>query len=1028
MPRLLRAIICIVVLSVSGKALALDPARTINQFKHTAWTVDDGAPGRIQAIVQTKDGFLLLGTATGLYRFDGFSFEKIPSFQGKPARSDSVWALMVARNGDVWVGHLWGGVSIYRNGRLEDAKDTALVGRVRAIVQDAAGVVWVAADGKDFASVQRFAGGKWESINAAWGVPKEHLNDIVATRNGDLWFCLPHRLMYLPRGGHHLQLIKNVPISDAVITESRDGRIWLFDTLGIRELPARLETEILSNSPPDATGGVALHKLIFDRDGALWGVDMLNGVEHVRTPRSSPGGEQLADGATENFHQTDGLTSERAFSIFEDREGNIWAGTIRGLDRFRTAPIVKELTLSAIPINASASITSSRSGTIYGITYDKNGGQIFEVAPKRPITFVGSFAPPASALCPARDGGVWFTSGSPTALVHVEDSRISRIPFPPEAASFDGAQCAEDGYGHVWISFYRSGIGYNLFRYGGGRWENFNRDPRLAVMTPWPMQTDSHGRLLVYYSQTFLARIDNNATKPIWYQKDIAISFIHVIYSGARYILLGGESGLARYDGKKFQTLSSTRFPFLAHVNGIAQTARGETWLVGAAGIVRLSTQELEAAFEHPELGLNPRIFNSHDGLVGVTEDSRYNHIAIGADGRLWFITADGFFWINPRTLYPNRLAPPVKIRSLSAGNVIYPASGKVELPKGTSDVNISYAAVSLSLPQRIHYRYRLDGIDADWVDPGSRRDAIYTNLGAGTYRFHVIASNNDGVWNMEGATLLFVIPPTFLQSNLFVVLCMLAGSVFLWLLYSLRLRQVTASIRTRMQDRLAERERIARDLHDTLLQGIDGLILRFQSIANRMQSDDPLRSVMDETLERADDVLSESRDSMRNLRHAHSGLDISDAFAAAGESGAFRSTAKFRIVREGMPRKLHPIVRDEVIRIGNEAISNAFRHARAANIEVATIYFRNRLVVTVTDDGAGIPPDLLEHGRVGHFGLTGMRERAGRIGAELSVASRVGAGTTMTLTVSASVAYADALGLRSLFWWPGPFLLNRHS
>jgi len=240
-----------------------------------------------------------------------------------------------------------------------------------------------------------------------------------------------------------------------------------------------------------------------------------------------------------------------------------------------------------------------------------------------------------------------------------------------------------------------------------------------------------------------------------------------------------------------------------------------------------------------------------------------------------------------------------------------------------------------------------------------------------------------------------------------------LAGAVLLWLLYVLRLQQVTAGIRSRMEERVSERERIARELHDTLLQGIDGLILRFQSIANRLRPDEPIRTLMDEALERADDVLSESRDSMKNLRPSQSPLDIFGCLCGNGRRESLGSAGKFSCRFGGNGAKTPPIVRDEVARIGNEAIANAIKHSRAENIEVSVVYLRNRIVVTVTDDGASISEDVLKHGRHGHFGLTGMRERAERIKANLSVSSGVGAGTTVTLIVPAAIAYCDIRGIK---------------
>jgi len=313
-----------------------------------------------------------------------------------------------------------------------------------------------------------------------------------------------------------------------------------------------------------------------------------------------------------------------------------------------------------------------------------------------------------------------------------------------------------------------------------------------------------------------------------------------------------------------------------------------------------------------------------------------------------------------------------------------------------------------------VRFRYKLEGDDPGWVDPGGRRQAFYTNLAPGEYRFRVIAANNDGVWNSTGATLAFSIPPTFLQTNWFMLLCVLAGAAALWLLYSLRLRQMTARLRGRLEERLAERERIARELHDTLLQGFQGLMLRFQAVAERIPPDHPARRFMEEALNRGDDVLIEGRDRVRNLRVGRDG-DLTQAFARVAAEAARDPTVQFRIVEEGTPVDLHPVVHDEVVKIVTEAILNAFTHSKAKSIDVGIVYQARRFSLKVRDDGVGIDADLLNSGREGHFGFTGMRERTQKISGELTVLSRPGAGTEIDLTIPASVAFRKE---RKRFSW----------
>jgi signal transduction histidine kinase len=377
---------------------------------------------------------------------------------------------------------------------------------------------------------------------------------------------------------------------------------------------------------------------------------------------------------------------------------------------------------------------------------------------------------------------------------------------------------------------------------------------------------------------------------------------------------------------------------------------------------------------------------------------------ALGGDGRIWFVTVAGMVWIDPAHLTRNRLPPPVAINRLSTPDVAYRDPTEVALPEGTSRVEIGYTALSLSVPERVRFRYRLEGVDENWVDPGTHREASYANLGPGHYRFQVIASNNDGVWNREGAAIEFHIPPTFLQSTWFSLLCGVAALLLLWAVYSFRTRQLTARVRDRLGAQMAERERIARELHDTLLQGFQGLVLRFQAVANRMSPDGPLRTSLDQSLEQAEAVLTEGRRRVSDLRFADEDEDLAEAIIrVAAKPGA---GPVMPVTVEGKVRALRPIVREELLRIAEEAIRNARQHSGATRIEVALVYGR-QLQLGVRDDGSGIPAHVIEmQHRPGHFGLAGMRERAERAGGKLTLASRPREGTEVTVVVPGRLAY----------------------
>jgi signal transduction histidine kinase len=360
--------------------------------------------------------------------------------------------------------------------------------------------------------------------------------------------------------------------------------------------------------------------------------------------------------------------------------------------------------------------------------------------------------------------------------------------------------------------------------------------------------------------------------------------------------------------------------------------------------------------------------------------------MAASSDGRLWFATTNGIFWIDPKRLKRNTLAPNVEVQSVVADGQRVELAPGMKVPVNVRDLQISYAAPALSIPERVKFRYQL-GAGEPWQEAGSRRTAYFTDLDPGDYMFRVIAANEDGVWNEQGATLHFIVPPAFYQTRWFYALCALACFALLTLAYKVRVRQVAAQVRGRLEARLAERERIARELHDTLLQGMQGLIWRFQAATDRIPGDEPARQLMEQSLDRADKLLGESRDKVKELRPAATDVaDLAQAIATEGEQFAQLHPVSFKVSVQGERRDLHPIVREEGFLIAREALSNAFQHAQAKSIEAEVTYDDTTLHIRVRDDGQGISSAVLEGGRPGHFGLIGIRERAKKLGAQLDV------------------------------------------
>ena len=409
-----------------------------------------------------------------------------------------------------------------------------------------------------------------------------------------------------------------------------------------------------------------------------------------------------------------------------------------------------------------------------------------------------------------------------------------------------------------------------------------------------------------------------------------------------------------------------------------------------------------------------------YDRLDGAQPNAPYfNSAAYSEDGRVWFANGQVVQMVDPSTLPRKALPAPTYIESVIVDRREFTKRGDLELAPRPRDVQIDYTSPTFAIPQKVRFRYRLDSYDSDWHDAGMRRQAFYTDLPPGHYTFRVVAANSDGVWNETPTTLEFSIAPAYYQTNWFRALCAMLLLLLAWAGYQVRIRRLHRQFEMTLDARVAERTRIARDLHDTLLQSFHGLLLRFQTAFNLLP-DRPAESkqVLASAIDQAAEAITEGRDAVQGLRtSATETNDLAESIRALGEELANESSdgASLRVEVQGTPRALHPIVRDEVFRIAGEALRNAFRHAAAKQIEVELRYDERQLRVRVRDDGKGIDPEVLRaEGREGHFGLRGMRERAKLAGGKLTVWSGLDTGTEVELSIPAPHAYSSSSPSRS--------------
>ncbi len=683
----------------------------------------------------------------------------------------------------------------------------------------------------------------------------------------------------------------------------------------------------------------------------------------------------------------------------------MWIGTAGGLDRFRES----RLTPVSLPRGANGyAIVAGDAGTAF-VAVDADVS-VYKITP--PST-ANALHGPSHVTCAYRDddGVVWL--GGRGMLWHSDGSRWIplEVPIDRSNADFYPVQAiTKDRAGRLWISVVRGGI----LRFDDGKWT------RLTAVTSLSLASSEDGRVWLGYPKNKLEVRDADNVRELSQDTRLDLGNIITIHPRAQDVWVGGELGLAYFDGQLFRAVTRRGGIPFPTVSGIATTPQGDLWLSTSEGAMKVAADDVQRVTADPRHFVRTEVFDFLDGMPGTPDAMRpLPSIAAGTDGRLWFSTSNGIVWIDPQHPKQNGIEPTVEVQSIVADGRHYRADGALRLPTRMRNLQIDYTAASLSIPERVRFRYQLG--KEPWQDAGPRRAAYFTNLAPGEYTFRVSAANDSGVWSKTGAAIQFTIPPAFYQTRRFYALCVLAFLGVLTVSYRIRVRQVAAQIRGRLEARLAERERIARDLHDTLLQGMQGLIWRFQAASDRIPAGEPARQLMEQSLDRADKLLEESRDKVKDLRPAASDVaDLAQALAAEGEQFAKLHTAKFRVNVQGTHRDLHPIVHEEGLMIGREALANAFRHADANDIEAEVTYGETALHVRIRDDGRGISATVLDAGgKPGHFGLLGMRERAKKLGAHLDVWSKPGAGTEVDLRVPANVAYkrtpAASRGIR--FW-----------
>jgi signal transduction histidine kinase/ligand-binding sensor domain-containing protein len=985
------------------------------------WGFQEGAPGSVSAVAQTTDGFLWVGGASGLFRFDGSRFEPFRSLFGDQLLSTiNVFALFAPPSGGLWVGYTFGGFSFLNNGRVKNYD--AATGSVWGFAQARDGIVWAATT----SGLWRFEHSRWQRLGDEWNAAIRAARHLGFDRDGILWVIAGNTLLYHLPGSRHFEIaekdLEAVGPTSAGFTLDVDR----FVVTDPASSPPGNPSSDNEGSRPRAYPVLKAHSdQIIDRNNGVW--LRFESSEHLhRFEPQGPLYDALKKVDAKNSESLDAEYYEGDSAALVDQEGNIWFGGPNGLHRFYYTPLIKQKipdpsALFALAADGHDGAWVGSETALYHVSHGKTAGT------SKLFVFTNFIyrAPDSTIWLADFASGLWHEtlshrrpSPDPRSKnkkwFHVRNDlwRLTgrdwaKIDLPPEVAdqaSFLQA-ITQDRFGGLWVSL----SGRGLYRLANGVWTPHGaRDdpPKAGMLCEF---TDSLGRVWFGYSKNQLAVLENDRVQVFGPGDGLRVGNITAIYGRGSEIWIGGEFGLQRFDHGRFHNVMAVNDELLRGISGIIETADGELWLNDLSGIFHIPGAEISQALKDPSYQVKGQLFGRREGLPGLTAQLRPLPTAIeGSDGRLWFSVYNGVLWLDPVRAQSQARVPPITIQSVSADDKNYDPAVPLKLPSGTGSVQINYAAVNLSDPDAIHFRYKLQELDRGWHQAATASAVTYRNLPPGRYHFTVDVSDTNGVWSDKVAGVDFTISPAFYQTRAFTLAAVATVLGVFYLLFLLRLKQVTRQVRVRMNERFSERERIARDLHDTLLQSVQGLILKIHVAATQIRREEPARETLEKTLDHADQVLAEGRDRIRSLRGASESLsDLPEVFRHVAQEVSQEQVAEVKVVVEGSPRGLHPMVLEESFSIGREALINALRHSGGLHVEVEIAYHPKQFCLRVRDDGRGIDPEVLQQGgRPDHWGLQGMRERAQTMGAQLRLRSRPEGGTEVELMVPGTTAY----------------------
>jgi signal transduction histidine kinase/ligand-binding sensor domain-containing protein len=987
-------------------APALNPHRLLKQYVQDRWADEQGYPGGVvNAFAETPDGYLWIGGENGLVRFDGLKFRVFNHANTDEFPLSAVLGLASDTEGALWVllqnrvllryrrgafervpADMGGAVTIQGNGDIDREAGVTAIGRgIRGDVLLIRPL-----------NSMRYRDEKFAPIAIAPRYAGRLAISVAEAPDGTLWIGTRDQGVFGVRSGETFELGGLPDRKVNCLLAGHAGGVWIGTDHGLANWKGGQTTQ---NALPAPLRTTQISAMVRDHDSNVW----------LGTPRGLM--RITSEGAFEEDRRNE-APADPVRALFEDREGNLWIARRTGFERWHDSVFV-----TYAPSDTS---NPDNSGPVYADPH----------------------------------GRVWFgpSSGGLYWLKGAERHEATEAGLRDVVYSIDG------GPGELWIGRQRGGLTH--LRYVGGSWsmQTFTAADGLANGPVYTVHRNrdgtvwagtlnggvsriSGGRITTYSTANGLASntvsaIEEGAGGTMWFATANGLSAFEndrwrvyasedgapparvncLLEDSGGVLWIGTEVGLAALRNGRVRAPREAAEPLQEEIFGIAEDGLGYLWISTSKHLVRVARSHiLDEAGGSAAL----REFGPEDGVPAPEGVRRGRSAVKDSAGRIWLSLRRGISVVEPERLGSSSAPAIVHVESVSADGNRVDAGGLLRIPATRLRIRFDYVALSLSAPERVKYRYRLDGLDHDWSEPTSEREAVYMNLPPASYRFRVIASNSVGVWNSAEAAMAMEVVPAFWQTwafrGLIVGICALAAIA----MYRMRVRRLTTALKIGFEERLDERTRIAQELHDTLLQGLLATSMHMHMILDKLPDGSTAHGEVSRVLAMMRQVVNESRDAVRGLRTPTLNADdLETALSRVREELAVPDSIGFRIIVDGPRRPLNPLIRDQVYRIAREGLSNAFRHSGAPLVEVEINYQASHLHMLVRDNGCGVREDFLRSGREGHWGLIGMRECAEKIGAVLKVRSQAGVGTELDLTIPGQIAFTGLPSGRARRWF----------